>query len=75
MEAGADSLYVFGVAHQLEPVQIRHLAFTRDDVACKAELFTEIGIPCRDDRGDQRTVVFVVQELDDLPGNEPAGLS
>ena len=65
-------LDVLGGAHQFEAVQVRHSAFARIDVARIAELRAEIGVTGGDDPAQQRPVVLVVEECDDLLGHVAA---
>ena len=69
-QPATDAVDVVGSAHELESVEVRNGALTGDDVAREAVLLAEVRVPSGNDATDQRTIVCVVQEFDDLLRHE-----
>jgi hypothetical protein len=67
----ADGFHVVRCAHQFEAVQVWNATLAGHHIARVGELGTEVVVARADHAADQRSVVFVVQEGDDLFGDIP----
>ncbi len=68
-ETLADGIHVVRGSHQFEAVEVGHAALAGHHVARVGEFGTEVVVARGDDTADQRPVVLVIEEGDDLLGD------